>query len=308
MIITVTPNTSIDRSIEVAGFAVGETLKGRLLKRRPAGKGINVSHCLAALGITSIAPGFVGRRERPFFAEVLAEHNVIDRLVEVDGTTRCNTTYLDPEAGTETHIRELGFEVGALDLDKLRNTLARDVSAVDVVVISGSQPPGMSPDALAELIQTCRAGGARVVLDSSEPDASTAGLAVDLLTPNLDELSRMTTLRDHAPAAVIESARSLLDRVPQVVVTLGARGAVGVFDGQAWLAEGASGPTHHTVGCGDAFLAGYLAAEQRGEQLPDRLRLGVACGGASARRSIAGEIAASDVEDLLSQIKLERVS
>ena len=308
MIVTVTLNTCIDRVVEVPGFAVGATLKGRALRRQPAGKGINVSRCLAALGHQSVASGFVGRAERPAFATEMARCGLAELLVEVNGRTRDNITYLDPEAHTETHVREEGFEVNQGDLARLDSALAAAVHPGDVVVFAGSVPPGLRPTDLARLVAACRECGARVAVDcDGEPYRHAVDARPFLIKPNIAELRDLTGLSPCSPEEAAQASSRLLDRVEIVLASMGARGAVCTTTQQAWHARGSVDCVRSTVGCGDALLAGFLAAHEESAPLADCLRRAVACGGASAKHDIAGELDRRDVQELLHRVELRRI-
>ena len=308
MIVTVTPNTCIDKVVEVRGFAVGGTLKGRVLRQHPAGKGINVSRCLAAMGHASAATGFVGRNERLVFARELARHGIADSLVEVDGRTRENITYLDPDARTETHVREEGFTVQPADLERLKAELARLVRPESLVVLAGSVPPGMPATALAELVAACSKLGGRVAVDSNaEPFGHAVNAGPFLIKPNARELEELTGLSVGTPDEAIAAARTLLDRVEIVLASMGAEGAVCATADRCWHARGQVSDVQSTVGCGDAALAGFLAGLEQGAAIPDCLARAIACGGAGARCNIAGELHPHDVDELLPLVNVREI-
>ena len=309
MIVTVTLNTCIDKTVQVRGFAVGATLKGKVLRRRPAGKGINVSRCLAALGHRSVAAGFVGRNERLLFSREIALRGIAELLIEVDGRTRDNITYIDPDAHTETHIREEGFEVTQAGLDQLHSALASIADRGDTVVFSGSMPPGLPDAALADLVAASRRQGASVVVDSNgEPFRLALEARPLLIKPNIAELEELTGTGCSSPEQIAASARSLLDRVQTIAVSMGARGAVCVTAGEAWYACGEVAGVQHTVGCGDALLAGFIAAREEAAPLRECLREAVACGGASARCDIASDLRRQDVDSLLPLVEVKRIA
>ena len=282
-IITVTLNPAVDKALEVPGFHVGAHARATVQSLLPAGKGVNVARGLARLGGNAVACGLVGRDEERMFAESLAADGVRACFRTVAGHTRTNTTILDPDARTTTHLREQGFEVTAADLDGLRDHLTVAVAEEPgVVVFAGSLPPGISPEGFAGLVEAAAGAGGRVVIDTNGP-ALAAALdtgVVDTAKPNMLELAEClgrSIDRPDAPTA----ATGLLDRVGTVLLTLGEEGALrvgrdGVSGFRCPLAEGELG---NTVGCGDAFLAGWLYG---GRQSDDPLRWAVAAGAASA--------------------------
>ena len=300
-IVTVTLNTSVDRTLEVPHFAVGGHLKGRCIRVQPAGKGVNVSRCLGRLGVPSTVTGLVGTWELALFEDSLADTPAAVELVPVAGATRTNTTVLDPELGTDTHIREAGFRVQAAELAPLHDTLRALASPEAVFVFCGSLPPGVAADDLAGLFATCREAGGRLVADLNGTELGIAIASRPLaVKPNVEELGEVVgrPLASASEDELVEAARGLCDRVDTVLLTRGSEGALAVRRDQAIACNVEVESARNTVGCGDAFLAGYLAGLYRGEPLAECLRLAAACGAANALTDAAGEIDPAQVPRL----------
>jgi 1-phosphofructokinase family hexose kinase len=308
-IVTVTLNTSVDRTIEVPRFAVGGHLKGRLVRVQAAGKGVNVARCLARLGVPSAATGFAGIRETGFFREGLAGTRATMDLVPVAEPTRACTTILDPELGTDTHVREAGFHVQPRELAALEAKLRSLASSGALVVFCGSLPPGVTARHLAALIAACQESGAKVAADlnGSELGVAIAARAL-LIKPNVEELGEVIG-RDLASATepeLVRAARPLCDRVGTVLLTRGKDGALAVSEAEALSGAVEVGSVRNTVGCGDAFLAGYLAGLWSGASPEQRLRQAVACGGANAMADAAGEIDPQGVAELAAKARVRK--
>jgi len=305
-ILTVTLNTAIDRTLEVPGFAVGGHVRGRLIRVQPAGKGVNVSRSLAALGVPSRATGFVGQREILFFEETFARSPVSPTFVSIPSPTRTNTTILDPEAGTDTHIRELGPTIEPAALEVLRTRLRELVGPGTLAVFCGSLPPGVGCGELAALVQLCRAHGAELLADLNGPHLAAAVEAgARIVKPNVAELGELLD-RQLAPESepdLLDAASTLLGKVQTVLVTRGALGALAVSTKQTLACRVEIEKPRNTVGCGDAFLAGYLAGLWRNQDLADRLRLATACGAAAALAEAAGMLDPAEVERLASRAR-----
>lgn len=311
MIVTVTLNTTVDRVLEVPGFRVGVHARAAVKQLQPSGKGVNVARGLARLGVKALAAGFVGRDQAQTYADSLQEDGVESVLCTVSGRTRMNTTILDPVGHTTTHVREPGFEVGPQDLDRLRGVLAERLTDLErpTVAFSGSVPQGMAPDDFADLLAACSEAGARLVVDANGPplQAAVATGVVDTLKPNLLELAECLGREvpaEEAPAAAAE----LLGHVRTVLVTLGAQGAWLVREG---LAAGSrcrlrEDEVRNVVGCGDAFLVGWLRAEQRAADPTEALRWAVAAGAACAMTEATVGYTLPEVEALLP--RCERLS
>jgi len=311
MILTVTPNTAIDRTIEVPHFHVGGTLKGRVVARAPAGKGVNVSRTLAALGAGSVVSGFVGAEDEAAFRRSFDHTPARVELAPVSQPTRQDTTLIDPANGTVTHVRERGFTVDAHDLARLEAKLDEVLPAVSIVVIAGSLPPGMDGGALAARIAQCKRAGARVCVDANGPGLAAAvqeGCA--LIKPNAEELADLTGRPVRSAQDAAQQARTLLDQVDVVVVSLAEEGAVCVTSRGAWQGRVLvpQDQVVNTVGCGDAFVGGFLYGLDRGDAIPDCLAMALACGSANALTASAGTVDADAVERLRAQVDLRQMA
>lgn len=305
-IVTVTPNCAVDRTVGVNGFAVGVTAKARVLHRVAAGKGVNVSRTLSALGIASTATGIVGRDCAGMFSEELARLDVVARLVAVDAPTRINTTILDVDAGTETHLRESGPKVDAQAGEKLRDATARLARRARVVAVCGSLSPGYRRRDFKDLIHAARDAGARVVVDA-EGDLL-KGLrrsGVFLIAPNTAELAQMAGTKLTSQKSIVGAIARELGSFDNLLVSWGARGAFfagvrGIF--RAWLDRDV--PVRNTVGCGDALLAGFLSARLRGMDEPDALADAVAVAAAAAGTATAGALHQRALRQYRSHVRL----
>jgi 1-phosphofructokinase family hexose kinase len=291
MVITVTLNPAVDKVLVVPGFRVGAHARARVRSIQAAGKGVNVARGLARLGGSPAASGFVGENEERMFVESLADEGVQARFCTVSRPTRTNTTVLDPEERTTTHLREEGFDISAADRDRLSEMLTTWLSGREAtVVFAGSLPPGVEPDHFAALIGRCRQAGAEIVVDTSGPALRAAyGTGqVSVLKPNLLELGQLLG-EEVAEEDAAEAARGLFKQGGElriVLLTLGVRGA--------WLitpedAVGRRCPLdaeelRNTVGCGDAFLAGWLRGRQVSGEGAGALEWAVAAGTASAAK------------------------
>jgi 1-phosphofructokinase family hexose kinase len=261
-IITITLNPTIDRVMEVPGFRIGGHLPGRMRSRTPSGKAFNVSRALGLLGVTSTAAGWMGRDAIDSFEAAARAAGALPRFIPIDAPTRENITVLDTKRGVETHIRDAGPTITEADIEKLEHELAILSHPNAVVVFSGSTPPGVSAERFGKFVDQCIAKGARVAIDTSrEPLAVAAQRAVWMIKPNLAELSELSGRELAGGQDVVAAARELNTRIPVVVVTLGEEGACCLADGQALHGKALlpHDQVRSTVGCGDAFMAGFLA-------------------------------------------------
>jgi 1-phosphofructokinase len=311
VIVTVALNAAFDRILRVPDLQVGAHVRGSLISVQPAGKATNVARLLGLLGTPCILTGFVGEGDRPRFERSFQGSPVRVDLIETAGATRENITLIDPARGTETHIRDAGFALTADDLDRLARRLSDLAGQGAYVVFSGSLPPEMEAEAFARLLEVCQAKGARVAVDSSGP-----GLAAIrhrrglwLIKPNREELAELAGRPVRTEDDVRAAAAALLEHVEQIVVTLGAEGALLVTRDGAWRARPHIGTRAviKTVGSGDALMAGFVRCHAAGRPAPDCLRYGVACGTAATMQMRAGEINPDDVKACLENVALTAV-
>jgi 1-phosphofructokinase len=284
-VITVCLNPAVDRVLEVDRLVVGAHQVGREVRRFAGGKAINVSRVLAALGVRSVATGFLGDQNRDSFDALLKEARVGDELFALPGRTRENVTIAETATGAETHIRDAGLEVPARALDRLRRKLALLAGERDVVIFSGSLPPGVSPEAFAALVGACAEAGARVAVDTSGPALSAvAGRPLWLVKPNAAELPALIGRDLPNLGQQRDAARELTRRVENVILTRGEQGADLFRRDLAVHARLAIEPgrVRSTVGCGDALLAAYVAGVLTGLGPRRAFAEAVACAAASA--------------------------
>ncbi|MFW6108469.1 MAG: PfkB family carbohydrate kinase, partial [bacterium] len=202
---------------------------------------------------------------------------------------------------------ETGFRVTGGALTALSLKLGRLAAEDAVFAFCGSLPPGMTRGDLAGLFGVVRREGGRLVGDLNGADLRSAIEArAEAITPNVEELGDVLGEDEGAAAEpeLVEACRRLCDRVETVLLTRGARGALAVRRDEAFACAVAIPSPRNTVGCGDAFLAGYLAALWRGDSVTDRLRHAVGCGSANALTDAAGDIDPAQVAALADRADL----
>jgi 1-phosphofructokinase len=279
MIVTVTPNPSLDRTLEVEELRRGEVVRAYADRSDPGGKGVNVSRALVANGYRSRAVLPLGGADGELLASLLEGLGIEVAAVPIADAIRSNVTVVEPN-GTVTKLNAPGPRLSDIEVEAL---LERAVAAADGagwVVASGSLAPGTPDDLYARLAAAVRPVGARVAVDTSGPAIESVLVAgPDVLKPNEEELSEVTGVIPQTLGDVVAAANELRSRgVKTVLVSLGASGAVLVDGGPAFHAESGVIVPRSTVGAGDALLAGFLAAGGDG---PEALAEGVAWGAAA---------------------------
>ncbi|NMH98780.1 1-phosphofructokinase [Pseudonocardia acidicola] len=281
MIVTVTPNPSLDRTIELARLQRGQVLRARSVRLDPGGKGVNVARALNAAGIETVAALPSGRAPGGRLSELLDAHGVRAVTVPISGATRTNITLVEPD-GTTTKINESGPVLTAAEVVELADQAAELSTGASWLVSCGSLPAGISESFHADLVRRARRAGTRVAVDASgAPLRAACAAAPDLVKPNHDELAELVGRTLSSLGDVLAAARELRSGgVGAVLVSLGAGGAVLVDATGEYHAATPPITVRSTVGAGDATLAGFLAAGGDG---PEALRLAVAYGAAACR-------------------------
>ena len=261
MIVTLTANPSVDRTIEVGRVRRGNVIRARGNRVDAGGKGVNVARALAAHGQKATAVvtsgGAEGAQLEALLTQTATGLDVV--AVPVSGATRANVTVVESD-GTTTKLNEPGPRLSKTELVALADALTDAATSADWVVLCGSLPPGAPTDWYADLTWRLKAtSGCRVAVDTSGAAlAKAVDAAPDLVKPNRDELADLTGRGIASLSDVVGAARSL--GLGAVLVSLGPDGAVLVTTDGAWHASAPKVEPRSTVGAGDAALAGYLSA------------------------------------------------
>lgn len=299
MIVTLTANPSLDRTIELAAeLARGGVQRAVSTHAQAAGKGVNVSRAVAAAGQDTLAvlPGDAADA----LVLGLDADGLPHRALPIGAGLRSNITLTEPD-GTTTKVNEPGPLLGAEAQEELCALVAEASDGAEWLVLAGSLPPGVGPDFYARLTASLRRDlGERcpkIAVDTSGAPLSAlfdAGTGLGpaavptLLKPNAEELAELVGGTTEAelesdPLLAVAAARRLIAAGAEAVLaTLGAAGAVLVTADGAWQGSHAPVIARSTVGAGDSSLAGFVLADQAGLPRPDCLRRAVAYGAAAA--------------------------
>jgi 1-phosphofructokinase len=284
MIVTVTANPAVDRTLVISGFRTGATNRAAVERVDAGGKGINVAGNLARLGCRVVATGLLGDINGHQVATTLAAHGITQDFVRVPGEVRTNIKIIDPATGVETEINEPGPPVSPEALEALVARIAALAGECSVMVFSGSLPPGAPPDLYARCIRLASAAGVKTVLDSAGAPLQ-YGIAAtpDLVKPNRAEAEDLLRMRIRDERELAVAAQRLLERgARSAVISLGADGAVSASGEGLWRARLPRVAPHNTVGAGDAMVAGLAYALERCLPSGEALRLATALGSAAA--------------------------
>lgn len=261
MIVTLTPNPSVDRAIVIDALHRGEVHRATSSRVDPGGKGVNVSRALAAEGAATLAVLPAGGPEGHLMEELLDAAGVARRSVPVAGSLRMNISVLEPD-GTTTKLNEPGPQLSPAEVESLLGATlaAAEDEGAAWVVGCGSLPPGAPADLYADLVTRLRGRGVHVAVDSSgAPMPLAVAARPHLVKPNHEELAELVEHPLPTLGDVHAAARDLVAHGIEVVaVSLGGDGALLVTADEVVHARASITTPLSTVGAGDCMLAGLL--------------------------------------------------
>jgi 1-phosphofructokinase family hexose kinase len=306
MIVTVTLNPSLDRTLSVPQINPGTLHRARFIKQDLSGKGINVSWALRALEIPSRIVGFVAGRTGKALHDGLAAEGFDVHFIEVEGESRQNLTLLDESSGQYTKINEPGPTIGERDIAALEALVQDLVRPADWWAFCGSLPPGAPFNLYARLINQVQNAQCFAFLDSSGPEFR-AGFASRpfAIKPNSEEAAELLQAPLRSDEEHSWAARRLqAEGARLVALTRGAQGLVLAIDDQLVIATPPPVVARSPIGAGDAALAGLLWSVSEQCDVVETARRAVACGTAAAMQEGTGIGDRALVESLLPQVRV----
>lgn len=280
MIVTLTPNPSLDRTLEIDALDHGAVLRARSSRVEAGGKGVNVARALAVNGVGARAVLPLGGPEGDHLATLIDELGLETRRVAIAAPVRTNVSLVEPD-GTVTKINASGPELTADEVESLTKTTVAAIDGATWVAACGSLPPGAPDDLYTRLVAAVHDAGGQIAVDTSgAPLAAVVDAGPDVIKPNDEELAAIAGRELATFGDIVAAARDLRQRgVGAVLVSLGRHGAI-LVDDDASHAFAPPVTPRSNVGAGDATLAGFLAAGGAG---PDALRHAVAYGTAAVQ-------------------------
>jgi 1-phosphofructokinase/tagatose 6-phosphate kinase len=312
MIVTVTLNAALDRTLTVPNFQRGQRHRSSQSVSLAGGKGINVARALKRLDVPVVATGLAGGRTGTRIVEELTAEAILNDFVRIADESRTSTAVVDPTGGSYTEINEWGPHVEADELAMLLDKVEYLSRGADFVVFAGSLPRGVEDDFYAETIRDLNRRHVRAVLDS-EGQALRLGAEAEpfLVSPNQREAEGLVgqELNDQ------EDFMMALDRIADLgarnVLITSETGCFGLFREERrrllFRAEAPRVDPISAVGSGDVLLAGFLAARVAEGSLEDALRRAVAAGAAATLELGAGRFEPREASRLLAGVRVEEL-
>jgi len=300
-ILTITLNPTVDKSTTVENLKPEKKLRCTPPKYEPGGGGINVSRGLARLGINSVALFTSGGRTGELLEELLKEEKVTTSTIPTAAETRENFIVVDTSHNEQYRFGMPGEDITPDEVKDINMIIDGLSPTPEIVVISGSLPPGIEPAFMRTLVKGLKDKGAKVIADTSgEALAEVLKEGVYLLKPNLGELSALTGMKELDNESADEAAKQLIDegKAEIVVVSLGPQGAYLVSKDENIHVPAPSVKKLSTVGAGDSMVAGMVAILAQGGSHKDMARMGVACGSAATMSTGTGLFTKENAERL----------
>jgi 1-phosphofructokinase family hexose kinase len=305
MIVTVTLNPVLDRTLTVPYIPFNQMIRATELRLDWGGKGFNVSRALHALGAQSTAMGLVGGATGQLLERGLRDLGIATDLLHISGETRTNTVIAEMDSGRYIKVNEVGPTVQALELSAFLARVHERVHPGDIWILSGSLPPGLPPNLYAQLIALLRKAGAMTFLDTSGEPLRLGCLAgPHLVKPNVFEAEEMLGQEINSDADALRAVKFFLQQGAELAaLSLGADGLLLASTQQAIWASPPRVPVRNPVGAGDALLAGIAWAMEQAMPLEEIARWGVATGTAAATCEGVSVGVRAEVESLYAQVQ-----
>jgi 1-phosphofructokinase family hexose kinase len=312
MIITVTLNAAIDKSLSVPNFRLGRRHRTVEQRTMAGGKGVNIARALKALGQPVIATGLAGGATGTHIVEQLTEEAILNDFVRIRDESRTNTSVLDPTNGEQTEVNERGPAVSPQEVELFRDKLLYLARGAAIVVLAGSLPRGVEPDIYATLIAELKRVGVTTVVDADgDPLLHAVRAEPDVVSPNVLEAEELVGHEFAGEEERLLAVCEIAELGPREAIMTMADGCVAnvLIDGKSCLRRARTSPREPVArrGAGDAFLAGYVAARYEGRPPDHCLRFGVACGAESTGRLGAGLIDPKEARRLMGEVEVGEV-
>jgi 1-phosphofructokinase family hexose kinase len=310
MIVTVTLNAAIDRTLVVPNFQPGQRHRASVGFQTAGGKGINVARALKRLGAPVVCTGLAGGRTGTLLVEELTNEGILNDFVRIHEESRTSIAVLDPTSNAYSEINEWGPQVSEEELEMLREKVDYLAQGAEFVVLAGSLPRGVDPGLYGDLVHELGRRQQLAVLDT-EGEPLRLGVAGEpyLVSPNQQEAEALVGhefVDEEDLAAALDEIAQLGAR--NVLVTLETGCYALLREDRDEIRVHARAPEMEpisTVGAGDTLLAGFLAARVSGRPFEDAVRSAVAAGAASVLEAGAGRFDAREASRLAPLVQLE---
>ena len=309
-IATITLNPSLDQHITVDGLVVDGTNRWSRLYRYAGGKGIDVSRAIHEMGGSTIAYGFIGGTIGRAVEILLDQEGVPVSFTPIQRETRTNFIITDTKSSQQTRIDAPGPRISKREWERFRRKMLRISPSPDFIVTGGSAPPGIPTNVYSTMIMEAKSFGVRTILDADGHWLAEGVKAKPyLIKPNVREAEELLERELPTEEAIIKAALDLVEMGIEIaVISRGKDGIIAASKKEVLKAVPPPVKVRSMVGAGDCAVAGLALKLANGEPLLEACRLAVALGTAAVLTPGTELAHRADVERLLPQIKVEKIT
>jgi 1-phosphofructokinase len=307
MITTICLNPCFDKTVEVGELKIGQVNRIRDARVDLGGNGINVAVVAKRLGLDVECIGIMGRDGSEELTALIDKENLPHSFLQIPGHVRTNTKVVSSGQGV-TELNEPGPTVDGENLKAFFELAKEKTRDSDMVVITGSLPPGCPEGTYRDLLQIL--DGKRCILDTEgkELELATKGACPFLIKPNLKEMEatfgiELRTMRTIRDAALLFVQLG----VEHAVVSMGEMGAMYVSADKTLFAPALRVEIKSTVGAGDAMIGGMLLGYEKEKDMARAFRYGIAAGAASVMTAGTQLLRKEDFDRLLDMVRIQEV-
>lgn len=285
MIVTVTLNPVIERTILVDEFKLGGTHFTESQTIIARGKGMHVSRIVHALKEETLATGLLAGKNGRFIADQLAQEEINNHFLFIQGHSQENTKINDLKTSMITEVRGESPEMLEDDVERFLRHLEEVLHQGDILVLSGTLPRNAPHNFYAKMIRRVRPLGVFTILDTSN-SALKEGIAgkPNIIKPNIEELEELLDTKFETEEDIINGGKVLIQKgIDEVLITLGDEGSIYLSDNDILKITTTDVEVLSTKGAGDAFVGGLAVGLVQGKDTMERLRYASACATASVR-------------------------
>lgn len=307
MVITVTLNPAMDKTITLKGLNVGSVNRAITVREDIGGKGINVSKVLKNFNVSSLCTGFLGGELENSFIHDFKKRKLSNDFIHIENETRTNTKIVDSLNNINTDINEPGPYISEEELKIFIDKFKSMCNKGDIVVLSGGVSPSIPNDIYFDLTKIAKEKEAFVILDADGELLKYAIKACpDVIKPNNHELQKLLNLNDTSEENITNAAKKLqIQGISKIMVSLGEKGGLFITENGVYKCDGLKVPVKSTVGAGDSMVSAIVYSLLNNYSDEKALMFATACGAASVSLDGTQACTLEQVNELLKKVKCD---